>query len=156
MVKPFGCLVFGEWSWFDAKEVTELSIESALDEDIEVEHIVENPIDLSNIGMAEVHLYLDLPQHLLNHIVLPYLLLSHYLYRAYHTTPSLLGQHHPPECSPSQLPNYFEVGDCQFAWSGVGAVKALTVLFGCSEEGWNFLSVCIVGMFSLHFRRIGL
>lgn len=43
------------------KQVWELSIESALHNDIEMEKVIEKTIDFDDVWMVEVHLYLYLP-----------------------------------------------------------------------------------------------
>ena len=62
----------------------EVAIERAFLNDVEVQKVVEEAIDLDDIGVADENLYLDLPKKLIEHAILSELAFGHDLDGAEH------------------------------------------------------------------------
>jgi hypothetical protein len=69
--------------------VAEVAVEGALHEGVEVEEVVEEAVDLGDVGVVDEHLDLELAHQLLLHPALHHLPLRHYLYRAHQPAPPL-------------------------------------------------------------------
>ena len=72
-------------------EVLEEALGAVLKDKVDVLGVIEEAVELEDVGVAHVHLQLDLPEDLILHLCLFYLGLVHHLYREDVLGRSLLG-----------------------------------------------------------------
>jgi hypothetical protein len=72
----------GRGGLFDV--LAQMPVKRTLDDDVEVQQIVEEPVDFDDVGVTDVHLYLQFPDELLEHVVFSELAFGHYFDGAEH------------------------------------------------------------------------
>ena len=116
-------------------------IEGALHDCVEVEEVVEEAVDLDHVGMAEVLLYLDLSDELLDHVAVPYFPLGHDLDGDQGSRLPLHGQHHSPEGALAQVSHDHEALNAEPAalLGHLDWVDAVPVTLETVQEGRKLL-----------------
>lgn len=61
-------------------EILEEALGAVLEDEVDVLGVVEEAVELEDVGVAHVHLQFDLPEYLILHFRLSDLCLAHHLY----------------------------------------------------------------------------
>lgn len=138
-----GCLHL-RIGWPLLERFAKMAIERALHESVEVEQIIEEAINLHDVGVGEGHLDSQFSDQLLHHCAFPDFSLRHYLYGKHQPTLALHRKNHPTESAPAQLAHNHEVlyapsGPTQLDW-----VQTILVMLESGKERGDCLLRAIV------------